>query len=764
MNRYSLNFIHVRIPLKMIIPALLFFVYCFSYGPTAHATTPTGTSDLVQFIASGHVLGFEARRMHVASGDHVLSVEFAGTDGVKPVADQMPKGDEHALPLKRVDYPELWPSISLSYEVISGGIVRSSYLLKPGADVGQIRLRYNTQVEIESGGRLRIGYESGWMNESAPVAWQEIGGKRIPVTVAFYIYDSSIKNSTVGFSLDQYNHAYPLIIDPTLSWNTFIGGTDSDNAFAISLDSSGNVYVVGDSDSTWGSPLNAHTGGHSDGFVAKLNSSGVLQWNTFIGGTDDDGVRAISTDSSGNLYVVGYSYGPWGSPLNAYAGGYSDGFVAKLNSRGVLQWNTFIGGTGGDGASAISIDSNGNLYVGGDSTISTWGSPLNARSGWDAFVAKLNSSGVLQWNSFVGGNDADYACAISIDASGNVYVAGSSFDPLGSSPQTPFAGVSYAFVAKLSSMGVLQWNTIMRGADSFDAADISTDSSGNVYMVGTSFSTWSSPLNPYAGGSDAFVTKLNSSGVLQWNTFMGGTSNDYASAISMDSSGNLYVTGFSGTTWGSPLNPYAGGSDAFVTKLNSSGVLQWHTFMGGASNDYAGAISMDSSGNLYIAGFSDATWGSPLNAYTEGEYGDAFVAKLTIDIDKDGMDDEWESSYFGHTLRDGTKDYDSDNLNDLREYQNGTNPKVFDTDGDGLSDGNEVDDYNTNPTIADSDGDAMPDGWEVTNGLNPLLDDAAIDNDGDGYNNLIEYKRGTNPQDSSSHPSKSMPWLPLLLE
>jgi hypothetical protein len=310
MNRYSLSCINVRIPHKMMIAVLLFLICCFPYGPTAHATISTGTSELVQFTASGHILGFEAKRMHVASGDHVLSVEFAGTDGVKPVADQIPTGDGHALPLSRVDYPELWPRISLRYEAISGGIIRSSYLLEPGADVSQIRLRYNTSVEIESGGRLKIHYEKGWMNESAPIAWQEIGSKRIPVTVTFTLHDSSIENSTVGFSLDQYNHAYPLIIDPTLSWNTFVGGTDSDNAFAISLDSSGNVYVVGDSESTWGSPLKAHTGGHSDGFVAKLNSSGVLQWNTFIGGTDDDGVRAISTDSSGNLYVVGYSYGP----------------------------------------------------------------------------------------------------------------------------------------------------------------------------------------------------------------------------------------------------------------------------------------------------------------------------------------------------------------------------------------------------------------------------------------------------------------------
>jgi hypothetical protein len=104
----------------------------------------------------------------------------------------------------------------MSYEAISGGIFQSSYLLEPGAHVGQIRLRYNAPVEIEAGGDLRIGFESGWMTESAPVAWQEIGGQKIPVMVAFSLYDSSIENAMVGFSLDRYNPAYPVMIDPTL--------------------------------------------------------------------------------------------------------------------------------------------------------------------------------------------------------------------------------------------------------------------------------------------------------------------------------------------------------------------------------------------------------------------------------------------------------------------------------------------------------------------------------------------------------------------
>jgi hypothetical protein len=641
MNRYSLYCINVRVSRKIMIAALLFLVCCFSYEPIAHATIPTGKSDLIQSTASGHILGFEAQRMYVASGDHVLRVEFAGTDGVSPVADQMPTGDGHAVPLSRVNYPELWPGISLSYEAISGGIFRSSYLLKPGADVSQIRLRYNTSVEIESGGGLRIDYKSGWMNESAPVAWQEINGKRIPVTVAFSFYDSAIINSTVGFSIGQYNPAYPLMIDPTLSWNTFMGGADEDGASAISIDDNGNVYVAGYSYSTWGSPLNGYIG-NSDGFVAKLNNSGVLQWNTFMGGAGSDFARTISIDGSGNLYVVGSSNMTWGSPLNAYAGGGSDAFVAKLNGSGVLQWNTFMGGSSNDSANAISIDINGNLYVVGNS-YATWGSSLNAFTGAsDAFVARLNSSGVLQWNTFMGGVNNDNANAISMDGSENVYVVGESWATWGAPLNAYTGGLNDGFVAKLNNSGVLQWNTFIGGVSCDWARAITMDSSRNIYITGESWATWGAPLNTFAGGeSDGFIAKLNSSGVLQWNTFIGGADSDVATAISINSSGNLYVAGESSATWGEPLNAFATSSEGFVAKLNGSGVLQWNTFMGGIGSDWVDAISMDSSENVYVAGYSYRSWGIPLNAH-DGE-GDAFVAKLQVIVN--GEEFPWELFY-----------------------------------------------------------------------------------------------------------------------
>ena len=149
---------------------------------------------------------------------------------------------------------------------------------------------------------------------------------------------------------------------------------------------------------------------------------------------------------------------------------------------------------------------------------------------------------------------------------------------------------------------------------------IAVDTSGNVYVAGYSDATWGSPVRPYAGTYDAFVAKLNGSGALQWNTFLGGSSDDYGNGIAVDTSGNVYVTGYSTATWGSPVRPFSGGDDAFVAKLNGSGALQWNTFLGGSNVDYGYGIAVDTSGNVYVTGNSEATWGSPVRPFADTKF------------------------------------------------------------------------------------------------------------------------------------------------
>jgi hypothetical protein len=563
-------------------------------GPMSGSTPglTKGTDEMIQYTAGGHVLGFRKAEMFIASGDHALRVEFVNASPVSPgeEAKSLDPEENYAgeQPLGRVSYSDLWDGVTLVYEKQGSGVVKSTYHIQPvGAGtidpVGQIRLRYNVPVKLDDNGDLVLSFATGEMRESRPVAWQEIERKRVPVEVTYRLRGGQ----EVGFKAGSYDRRYPLVIDPVLSWNTFLGGSDYDIGNAIAMDTSGNVYVAGESPATWGSPIHPFSG-NDDAFVAKLNGSGTLQWNTFLGGSDYDYNNAIAVDTSGNVYVAGYSGATWGSPVRPFAGGETDAFVAKLNGSGVLQWNTFLGGSGSyedyDIGNAIAVDTSGNVYVAGESP-ATWGSPVRPFAVWsDAFVAKLNGSGALQWNTFLGGADNDYGEGIAVDKSGNVYVAGGGLGTWGS-PVRPFAGNGDAFAAKLNGSGVLQWNTFLGGPSSYASGNaIAVDKSGNICVAGTSNVTWGTPIRPFAGNTDAFAAKLNGSGALQWNTFLGGADSEYGEGMAVDTSGNVYVAGYSGATWGSPVRPYAGGSDdAFVAKISSS--LMKNDFNGDGQED-----------------------------------------------------------------------------------------------------------------------------------------------------------------------------------
>ena len=192
---------------------------------------------------------------------------------------------------------------------------------------------------------------------------------------------------------------------PVLNWNTFLGGSGSENGYSIAIDSGGNIYLGGTASATWGSPVRAYSAS-SDAFVVKLDNDGSIVWSTFIGGSGSDDGYAIDVDSSGNVYLAGYSNQTWGSPVQEYTASSSEAFAVKLDSNGGLLWNTFLGGSGGadfDYGRAIATDSGGNVYVVGESAAS-WGAPVRAFGGSkDGFAAKLNSSGSLVWNTFLGG-------------------------------------------------------------------------------------------------------------------------------------------------------------------------------------------------------------------------------------------------------------------------------------------------------------------------------------------------------------------------
>jgi len=417
---------------------------------------------------------------------------------------------------------------------------------------------------------------------------------------------------------DQDSRRSPAI-SLTLSWNTFLGGISADMINGIAADPLGNIYVAGCSAMTWGSPIRAHSD-QMDAFVAKLDADGNLLWNTFLGGTQSDWGRDIAVDQLGSVYVVGYSDGTWGSPVRAFSGSNDDVFVAKLNTYGMLQWNTFLGGTDMDVGYGLAVDSLGNVYTAGRSG-AAWGPPIRSFSGYfDAFVAKLNPSGVLRWNTFLGAAGDDGGYGIAVDEIGNIYVSGWSYTTWGSPIRQHSGYLADSFVAKIYTFGNLAWNTFLGGGPYSDYSfGVAVDAIGNIYASGSSNSTWGSPIRAFSGFRDAFVVKLNSSGMLSWNTFWGGANNDEGYGIAVDANADVYITGKNEAAWNSPDN-------AFVVKVDASGNLLSSTLLGGAADDLGEDIAVDTIGNIYVGGYSVATWGTPIRAFAG--YDDGFVAKI----------------------------------------------------------------------------------------------------------------------------------------
>jgi hypothetical protein len=651
----------IRTSLRFLLLAVLMASTVAAQGATtlaADLANPHSASTLLRFTSSGHALGFSSQGVYAATGKHVLTTNFLGANQAQPKADSFtsPTGNTAVVKVKaaslgQVSYTNLWDGINLSYSAEPGSIYSTTYHLAPGADADRIRLHYNAPLTIDRNGALIIGFEGGSLTESAPIAWQQINGQHIPVAVAYTLNDNE-----VGFSLGLYDRRQPLTIDPTLTWNTFLGGdAEFDDASSIAVDANGNVYVTGDSSASWGSPVRAYSPGPDgfpdDGWVAKLNATdGSLLWNTFLGGDGNDLGRGIVVDGSGNIYVVGRSDANWGNPIQPYTPS-GDAFAAKLDTSGNLLWNTFVGHN--SSGSGIAVDGSGNVYLAGSACTSL---PWLCAS-VDAFAAKLDNSGALLWNTFLGGSGHHYGYSIAVDGSGNVFITGRSSVTWGS-PARAFTNNTDGFVAKLDSSGVLLWNTFLGGAGTDDEAPgVTVDGSGNVYVVGYSTVSWGSPIRAYTLSEyDTYAAKLDATdGNLIWNTFLGGSGIDIGTSVALDKSGNVFITGRSDAGWGSPVRPYTHtGIDGFIVKLNSSGHLQRNDFLD-VSNIYDAAL--DGSGSAYVTGISTETWGNPVRPYTSGN--DGFVAKLDLGVpttaslhpNTNSTQDGWilESSEISHT-------------------------------------------------------------------------------------------------------------------
>jgi len=559
----------------------------------------------------------------------------------------------------RVVYRQLYPGIDMVYGG-NGRNLKSEFVVAPGADPSQIAVRYlgAGTVRINAGGALVIPLDGQPLLEEPPRIYQERDGKTEEVEGRFEL----AADGSVRFHVGPYDASLPLIVDPTLSYSTLLGGSGFDSAISIAVDSSGAAYLAGYTDSydfPTANPAQSFNAGGNDAFVAKLNPAGNgLVYCTYVGGSGDDRAYGIAVDPNGYAYVTGSTASlnfPARYALQSQLQGWRNAFVFKLNPAGnVLVFSTYLGGNGFDTGYGIALDGAGNAYVTGDTTSVNFpatGFQKSYRGTQDAFVAKIAADGTrLLYSTYLGGGNSNHGAAIAVDAGGTAYIAGSTYSvdfPTLNAFQPNLAGGEDAFVARLSADGnSLLFSTYLGGSGGVTsypetAQGIALDAQGSAYVTGVT----SSPdfpllhaLQPARAGSlDAFVTKLNASGALMYSTYLGGYGVDVGNAIAVDSNGGAVVVGYTYSTdlpvVGAIQSQSGGDCDAFVAKLSPTGdSLVYLSYLGGNGSDTATAVALDPSSSVYVAGWTLSTNFPLLNPYqtvNSGNYG-AYVTKIAL--------------------------------------------------------------------------------------------------------------------------------------
>lgn len=447
-----------------------------------------------------------------------------------------------------------------------------------------------------------------------------------------------------------------------------IGSTllGQDRAGDITTDLAGNVYTTGSYIGTFdfdpGPGTYDLSAAFFDVFVTKLDASGNLVWARNFGGTNADAPYAIFVDDAENVYITGTFYNSGDFDFGAgttllSSNGQSDVFIMKINAAGNFEWAKSIGGTDFDFGTDISVDQSGSIYVTGQFSSTVDFDPgagvqnATANSSSNIYILKLDASGNFVWvNTYAGFFSFGGGQFIVTDTNGDLYTAGgfsstADFDPGAGTFDLSSFGGNDIFISKLSASGNFIWAKNIGGVSSESVKSLEIDNANNLYLAGKFSGT--ADFDPgigtsnlvSSGANDIFVAKLDANGDYVWARNMGGTDDEEAISLSVDSDGSVFTTGsFLGTAdfdpgIGTNNLTSAGFQDVFISKLDANGDFAWAKRVGGSSTDIGKAISVDLFGSLYVTGdFNDTVDFDPGNGVSElvtNGSPDVFVLKLS---------------------------------------------------------------------------------------------------------------------------------------
>ena len=562
-----------------------------------------------------------------------------------------------------VEYQAVYPGVDLVYYGNQGQL-EYDFRVAPGAEASQIALSFKgASAHIDSGDLLLSTYQ-GDVRFHAPRIYQQDGNTQKSVAGGF----RQIADNRIGFSIGAYDHSRELVIDPVLSYSTYLGGSGTEALVKIAVDANQTIYVAGSTNSTNFPVTDGSTlKGTQNIFISKINTtlSGTAQlvYSIYLGGTQSDNLAGIAVDSAFGIYVAGWTTSPdfpttSSNAFQTSASG-THGFLSKLTLSGTaygLTYSTYLAGNGIDTVTGLAIDSSSdeNAFVTGDTTSSnpaSAGFPANP-NGYQTvsnspgnpqfFASEINTGGsgslsMLYSTYFGGGNPAGATArggGIAVDTSGNMYITGTT-------NMLPVVGGNQEAKFPL-----------------FNAQQSCLDEAGKTICT-PGFNT--SP-------TDAFVAKINPnpSGFGAppiYSTYLGGSGSDVGLAIAVDTSGNAYVTGSTNsgdwvctTSCVAGFQPaYAGSggaTNAFIAKIgNLTGSVYpvtYFTYLGGAGPDSGQDIKVDAVQAAHVAGStSSPNFPTTLDAFQPGYglSGDAFVALISTTLAGQAAGDY--SSYLG---------------------------------------------------------------------------------------------------------------------
>jgi hypothetical protein len=401
---------------------------------------------------------------------------------------------------------------------------------------------------------------------------------------------------------------------PSIEWQKALGGTHGESANAVQQTSDGGYIVAGHSMSNDGDVSGNHGGG--DYWIVKLNSSGSIQWQKSLGGSNVDDAQSIRQTTDGGYIIAGSSNSSDGDVIGNH--GNYDYWIVKLDANGNMQWQKSLGGSSMDMAQSIQQTSEGGYIVAGSSG-SDDGDVSGNHGGGDYWMVKLDSNGNIQWQKSLGGSSSEQVNSVQQTFDGGYIIAGTTVSADGDI--TVSYGSNDFWVVKLDSSGNIQWQKTLGNIGDNIGYYAQQTFDGGYIAVGTSFN----PSNLESGLPDYWVIKLSNNGTIEWDKYFGGSFHDNAITIRQTPEWNYIVAGWTASNNGQVTNHH-GNLDYWIIKLDSSGNLKWEKTLGGPDVEYLTAVELTADNGYIVSGSTGSTSGD-----VTGHHGliDAWVVKLS---------------------------------------------------------------------------------------------------------------------------------------